>query len=89
MTVSDPRVTVHYDHFTIFANSANSRFDYATVFTRYAKKIFQVVLSKRQIVKYPNQEREGTLLNGGIKRLYLAPYSPQLLEENENYRNVY
>lgn len=89
MESTEPRVTVQFDHFTIFANSTNVNHDYATVFSRYAKKIFQVVLSKRQMVKYPNQDLQGTLLNGGIKRLFLAPFSPQPLEENDNYRNIY
>lgn len=38
------------DHMTIFSNTTNLDYPYATLFTRYSKKKLQAVFSKRQIV---------------------------------------
>ena len=38
------------DHFSIFTNSLNTSFSYATVFSRYTTKKLRVVLSKRVLV---------------------------------------
>jgi len=38
------------DHMTIFSNTTNLDYPYATLFTRYSKKKLQAVFSKRQLV---------------------------------------
>ena len=38
------------DHFSIFTNSLNTSFSYATVFSRYTTKKLRVVLTKRVLV---------------------------------------
>lgn len=85
-----PQEPLKLDHMTIYSNSMDSRYPYATVFTRYAQKVLRIVLSKRTPVPFPLQSR--ALLSeekGGIERLYLAPYSPLKIEDNPNYNSVY
>jgi hypothetical protein len=81
-------VELRLDHMTIFSNSMDTRFPYATVFTRYAEKILQVILTKRQKIPFP-EFSTASLEEGNIDRIYLAPFSPQAIENNHVYNNVY
>jgi hypothetical protein len=85
---SDTPIQLKLDHMTIFSNSIDVRFPYASVFTRYAQKIFRVILSKRQHIPFPENE-DYSLEFQNIDRIYLAPFSPQDISENPSYCHVY
>ena len=87
--IENPIEGIQMDHMVIYSNSTNSKYNYAEVFTRYSKKIFKVVLSKRQKVMFPYTDLERQLQEGEISRLYLAPLSPYPVEENSSYSHVY
>lgn len=84
----DDRITLSLDHMTIFANSVDSKYPYATVFTRYAQKILRIVLSKRQKVPFPHSHAS-SLVRGDIERLYLHPFSNEDIREHPSYQHVY
>ena len=46
----EPPEPLLLDHFSIFTNSINTSFSYATVFSRYTTKKIRVVLSKRVLI---------------------------------------
>lgn len=82
------KTRLYLDHMTIFSNSMNSNYEYATVFTRYAKKILQVVISKRMSIPFPAHSL-ASLLKGDIDRLYTAPFSPRYFRDHLFYGLVY
>jgi len=83
-----PPIQLKLDHMTIFSNSMDVRFPYASVFTRYAEKILRVILSKRQHIPFP-ENKDYSLEFQNIDRIYLAPFSPQDISENFSYSDVY
>jgi len=45
----EPQSPLLLDHFTIFSNALNSEYPYGEMFSRYSKKKFQAIITKRQL----------------------------------------
>lgn len=76
------------DHMTIYSNSMDVNFAYATVFTRYAKKVLRVVVSKRLVVPFPPTS-QASLVHGEVTRLFTAPFSSRYVLEHPFFSQVY
>jgi len=75
------------DNMVISSNTNDAQLDYATLVTRYGKKKFRSVLTKRKIVSFPETLQDLPLTE--IPRLYLAPFGPLEVTENPSYANLY
>jgi len=74
------------DNMVIAPNCLDSAYPYASMFTRYGKKILRAVLNKRKAIPFPVTEKRRKLMNGEVDRLYLQPCGD---EPNPNYDGVY
>jgi hypothetical protein len=74
------------DNMVIAPNSLDVHYPYASMFTRYGKKIFRAVLNKRSPIPFPVTKTRLRLLEGEVDRLYLRPCSE---EPNPQYEGVY
>ena len=78
--------SLQLDNIVIAPNSLDSNYPYASMFTRYGKKILRAVLNKRKAIPFPEGNRRGKLLDGQVDRLYLRPCGD---EHNPHYDGVY
>jgi len=74
------------DNMVIAPNCLDSAYPYASMFTRYGKKILRAVLNKRKAVPFPVTGKRRKLMNGEVDRLYLQPCGD---EPNPKYDGVY
>ena len=85
----DTSTRLYLNHMIIYSNSIDSNYAYATVFTRYAEKILQVVLSKRDFVPFPTDSSRARLVTEGIDRLFTRPFSTRYVLEDLYFHHVY
>ena len=82
----DKEEPLRLDCMVIAPNCLDSNYPYASMFTRYGKKILRAVLNKRKPIPFPTGGKRRKLLDGDVDRLYLQPCSD---EHNPKYDGVY
>jgi len=74
------------DNMVIAPNCMDTEYPYASMFTRYGKKILRAVLNKRKPIPFSVTNKRKRLMDGDVDRLYLRPCG---YEHNPHYDNVY